>query len=654
MLTKKLLPFYAIALVAILIIPQYVQAEVVTENTTVLNAPSEHQDDYDEMVNVANESAKQNHATWNPTYQGVWIGGSTKESLFKLNQVTTEPSVLTLSTEFRFSPYSIMNGVSQFVVRLPIFSSSDDFWYATMQIWKIPESDCYEYEVTTDWLAGAPEGYQTYITTSFTDEDHYLVWNAPYFDLMDPTDTSLFDGNYYWTVDDRMYVMVNAPLIANELYLFVLNVVYKAEARFTLYISPNDVASDSITTSYINTYIQTAPDTYVFDSNNFALDLGWSFDMRNGIGGRVVSRDFYLAEDAEIWFHVYVPNSNLIWGYHSIMIPFRTDDGTIEIKDLRVASRGLGFDDLIIDQAAATTYRDYILASSASQFNISASGDYDPDFAYESCFMYIGFKMNSSERVTFILEDLPYTHNEFNYSIMGAWNFYSENLTEYTMIDLSYYAFHLFSSYLITDNELPAPQIASISSWDAQFGHANEKVSIFDVLVIGLLAGGTVIITTAVWVFAGEDAAQAVSAGLGAIMVLYQYRDEILNAIWTGLQMAIRNAIDAAWNALVAIGQFLWSIGEWIWHALTWLADAIIQYGTILIGLLVVGVAMALYFYPLQFVIKILGSFLLMAQGRLEAAADKGLRASTGYVEDFTQPAKKVVKKGYKRLLKRR
>ena len=62
--TPIVMQFLVISIVALFLIPQFVKAEILGEKDITLNAPSSHASEYDETVNIANDSAKQNAQTW--------------------------------------------------------------------------------------------------------------------------------------------------------------------------------------------------------------------------------------------------------------------------------------------------------------------------------------------------------------------------------------------------------------------------------------------------------------------------------------------------------------------------------------------------------------------------------------------------------------
>jgi hypothetical protein len=74
-------------------------------------------------------------------------------------------------------------------------------------------------------------------------------------------------------------------------------------------------------------------------------------------------------------------------------------------------------------------------------------------------------------------------------------------------------------------------------------------------------------------------------------------------------------------DGLKWLGNWLYKIGMWLWKALTWLFEQIVYYGGILIGLLIIAVAIGLFIGPIYALVKIMGAFLMMAQGDYEKAA---------------------------------
>jgi hypothetical protein len=620
--TPIVLQILAISVIALILIPQFVKAEVIGEKEVLLNAPSIHASEYDETVNIANDSARQNDQTWDPTYQGIWVGGSTKESLFKFNYVTTDYSSMCLSWEAKFSRTKIMNGASDWVVRLPIYSSVDDIYFATLTVYKIPSSNSYSFHPRSSLYA--PDFYGVNIT--FTDPANtYKIYQpcekGSY--LLDPSDVHVTDGNDYYTIDNRLYVQCRAPIVADTLYLFQVEISYKADSRFKVYLSPNDVASDGLFNSYISTYI-IEPGSYQYQSSNYTLDLGFSFDFRIGLGGNMVSKNFWLENGDIVSFWCYVPQGGMTYGYHSIMIPFRTANGSAQFGSFNIFSGDAGAGSPLWTAYDMTTewFRDYILVSSDTAFNVSINSN-------EANYFEVQFLSARDQSVTFAFEDLPETKDGFTTSALDYYGMVS-NRTDMSFISNYILSMHIYSSYLITDNQLPTPIIASLSSWSEKFSHDYPRDTVWDYVAYGLLIAGGILLTTAAFLVA-PIVGVAVIAGYATGTLLAYYGPQIAAAFgqWVSeIAGLVGNAIDWAWNALRGIGEFLWSIGEGIYNILKWAYEIIVEYGTIILGLLIIGVAMLLFFYPIHYQLKLWKVVLFMAQGRLEQA--DALMMSTG------------------------
>jgi hypothetical protein len=127
-----------------------------------------------------------------------------------------------------------------------------------------------------------------------------------------------------------------------------------------------------------------------------------------------------------------------------------------------------------------------------------------------------------------------------------------------------------------------------------------------DVLGVTLIIGG---IALAPFTVGGSYAL----VGIGLSLLLY-------NNV-PGIRDLVNGLIKYVLDGLEWLGAWLYKIGMMIWKALTWFVDQMIYYGSILIGLLVIAVAIALFVGPIYALIKIMGAFLMMAQGDYDKAA---------------------------------
>ena len=123
-----------------------------------------------------------------------------------------------------------------------------------------------------------------------------------------------------------------------------------------------------------------------------------------------------------------------------------------------------------------------------------------------------------------------------------------------------------------------------------------------------MIVGGAVLVATGV----GAGWGVVLIAG-GISLLLYHNIDFIRNAVDHFLGMII--------DAIQGLGNWLYKLGMMIWKALQWLVDKIIYYGAILIGMLMIAVALAIFITPLYMEIKILGAIHYMVLGDMERAS---------------------------------
>ena len=562
---------------------------------------------YDEMVNVADESAPKNYETWDPAPQGIWIGSSTQESLYKLGIVTSNNTELRMTWTAMFTSQQIMSGASKFTLRLPLYIDAS---VKNIHLWV--------YEVAN----GTAHELQSGVVLAWGDESEPVT---RYYRSLDPTDTAMMDGNDVFVRDNRMYILMTMPIWPGQIYVFDILTIYEAEASMRWYWAPNDVANDV----YINTWFGYQRPVGLSTENYEArldLDPGASYDFTRGMGGGMSGIDLYLTEGDKIRFLVYAPYMNGLNGHHTLTLPFRTENGTA-----RFAVKTDTSDPTAID-IGNTTYYDMILASSGSAVTV------------EEDIISVLLTSAWNQEISFFFEAAPDIEaapgNKFTWINQDT---YDPNRTDV------FIGFRPYYSYLICPSQIATPTMAEppspeTTSWDW----------LYFIPVVG---------TVLAWVHVGEAVAKTFDIrGPGEAWVhiatygspvgwawwlLSELSPQIPSPIeaWRMVRGFIDNAIDAALDFLRAVGSFIWSIGEWIYDFLTMAFDVLIEYGAIILGLLIVAVAMALFFFPLLFVIRIMTAFLLMAQGKFEAAASAGLRASTQYIESVS-PTKRIKKAG--------
>lgn len=571
---KKLLPVIAILLVFAMISPSIMAAEL-NQNETVVTATSENESEYDEMANIADSSSMTNDQTWNPTYNGIFMGSSTKESLFKFNEVTAENATLGLAWKFRLTSNQIMSGVSEWTIRLPLYNTGDLEFIGFYMDRLITDVD-YGFATAAYpmMLIGVVDG------TIYTDYTHVISTT------IDPTDLSVADGDHEYTIDDRVYYRAIAPLFPDVDYVSFLVARYSTDSNFSYYMVPQDVCGDgNVNTTVARYNYNSHLDSYVIDDAVLATDPGFSFDFRVGMGSGVFGKLWNLDAGSNISYGMTVAATGAISGYHSIMVPFLAGDKVINAT---VSVDVYDDTSLLVDTwtAAATNYQDYIMACSAA--TIATNGTLNLD---------ITITVNTAESLALYfradIDDVDvFLHNQ--------------------IIEQSIIKFEPLASYLVSVNQVDSANVILTGTPINPIPEELEKNTDWAFIVASLLFPGLIPFNLAT---------QCLSGGEGVVTWLVRNAGEFLYAGVTTVIGWITNAIDAIWDVLVGIGEFLWAVGEWIWEALEWLAEQIIEYGAILLGLLIIGVILMIFFVAIYAQLKLWGIVWSLAEGDLKSAS---------------------------------
>lgn len=638
--TRTALKALSIFIIMALIIPQYVQASSRTEIVTnTISVDSANEGTYDETVNVATDASVVNPSTWNPSYQGVWIGGSTEESLFRFNEWTTPDyfglpavdgsGVLEVTTEFNFSSHQIMSGASEWVVRLPNYVDAAEIWDFYLTVYEIPSSNCYHF-------TPQPESLMT--LDSWID----LTFDVPsavhrlYSLRLDLTDVDPMDGNDIYTVDHRTYVTIRAPIIPGHIYLFETLAQYQPNEQFKVYLSPNDVASDGLYNSFTNRLTMSAPDIYQYYEKNLTLDLGWSFDFRVGIGGGYSGQELYLVAGHELGFWAYCHDGGSTDGYHSIMIPFGKDNDTA-----RFSVRVYKATDTMTAwwTSAAYTYVGYILAHTVTNKDAGLTG-------FLNDFFFIIIRPEWTMRIRFITDDLNPTGPISDGAI---WNSTQQFFVYNGTLGSGPWDFrsnmHLVNSYLISYTMPVAPDVL-VGGKPLNNRLFYVRQAMIDRLTAFLeltpFAGAGKVFLNMLEDVGGRirQVCAGLYGGISGIPViswLVEHARDFMIGAATLIWGTLKNLIDFSMGILQGIGNFIRAVGEFIYTALTWLVDSILEYGSILLGLLIVGVGLLIFFYPIHYQVKLWTAGLLMAQGKF-TQADREL---SGVAKDINRTGRK-------------
>ncbi len=110
--------------------------------------------------------------------------------------------------------------------------------------------------------------------------------------------------------------------------------------------------------------------------------------------------------------------------------------------------------------------------------------------------------------------------------------------------------------------------------------------------------------------------------GSGISMIVMEYAAH--QAGYTGLPDMVagtfQGPLDNLWSGLSDAGNFIRAVGEAIYDGIVWFADAVTEYGSILLGLLIIAVSLALFFLPVYAQIKLWGIFLSFSEGKVDKA----------------------------------
>lgn len=578
LITKQLLPVLAIILVAFLIAPQYVSAAEYVDKTITLEIESEYQDEHDEVVNVANESSIQNPDTWNPAPQGIWMGASTQESLFEFDVVATSSNLMKVASVVQFNRTQIMNGASEFIVRSPI--AAEDLTFLQLRI--LMFYGAANYSIDLDLTLPDYEYADAVEVASIT---------------VDLTDVSITSGSDAWTVDGRTYLLVNCPVYAGVNYAFIWNARLVQDSSFKIYVTGQDIANDNITETRVYYRTTPMPDYDVKLHHILAIDPGISFDFLTGLGNGIYAKSYYMETNDTISFIVKT-NWNPSVGYHVLMLPFGTSDGTLK-ANVSVEFTNYSSPSDNVWYPTRTNWTHYILAS--SEFPIDG-------FQLD---VTVTIRVLEDVRVNWIFSDQPLpsllstTYNRAIINQSGSLHYvFSVPWCSYQQSIVPIYAPSLdmadFPTYY-------APQPTDKANW------------------YGTIIGACMIVAGAILVATGFLAPVGfVLMGTGALVIIADLAKG--GHLWGGGPVSgwMTNALDKIRDALNAIGDFLISIGEGLWDAITWLVDAIIEYGSILLAILCLGVVCFLAFFIIWAQIKLWSMGLKVAKGDLEGAASEG------------------------------
>ncbi len=612
---KGVVAFAAFCLV-VLLLPLTVTAEVQTQVTEVASfAPYESNNA--EVDNIANDTITYNFDTWDPLPPGMFVGGTIRESKMQLQEyavgieqeapgIKRHYSELYLAQPMKLSQAYVMSGTSQFVVRLP--NAMDEYLpsYIIFQVFKMDSATDYNIVRRAAYF-GAPLGAGSDAELDVVAADGSDL-NAVAWGVAGPT-YSDSPSNWAYLRDGRLYMSLIAPLHPDEWYLLTSHALYENDSRWQFYLTAGDLGSDNVTASHVAYEYHPATDQNQTRDFPVPADLGFSFVFEASLGlyGASYSRLFNAGD--ELRFSVLIPigAQDYYEGCLNFVTEFRMNLSDTLTWGLEVQARvnevGIGnVTKTVISHAYWTGKQDdsMIIASNPVTWNYTSTtliaGTY---YIIAHCTIFI----EASKRVEFMLVDdgssALYTY-QIPYQLLWRYNG-AGNLVEMNFFNL-WSTVSLDNRSLNWTGGIVAPHHSRF--WEG-IGHWWDEHWI-DILAISLIITGIAIAP-----FTGGGSLALV--GMGLSLFLYN--------TFPAIRDFVNGLVKYVLDGLEWLGAWLYKIGMMIWKALTWFIDQAIYYGSILIGLLVIAVAIALFIGPIYALVKIMGAFLMMAQGDYDKAA---------------------------------
>lgn len=574
MISNRILPLLAVMAVFIVIAVPYSSAAGGTVNQHSIQVQIDPENEYDSVVNLADPSnAATNPDTWTPSPQGIWLGASTEESLFQFDEVLSSSNYVNVFHSVRFNSSQIMNGASVTVIRSPL--STDGMDSQRLFIYRLG---------TPGWNVS---GWDS--TAPAIDADVNTV-AAMY--GMRPENTEISSGPDHWTVGDRMYVELHAPLYSGVEYLCHWQAMYDQDAQPAVYLTTQDVANDALVRAVVAITHSSAPDRVYQKTYDWEIDPGVSYDLRQGLGGGIYAESRYMRSGDKFSFSIKSLPDPGVAAYETIMIPFATDDHMLKARVEFRDSKG------VLWTASRTEWTDYILASSPNAEQSQPPGH---DITVE-------VTMLGDKRVNWLFIDAPRPGDAWPAS--GT----------FTLSGVEHDVFtRPWSSFQLSVQPVYAPSLNPDDFPPMIDVQVNEPRTWYGtILGAALIVGGIVVSFSGIGLTLGG---MMVGAGISMIVLEYAAHQAGYSGLPDLVAGVFQGPLDNLWNGLKDVGNFLRSIGEIIWDGLVWFADAVTEYGSVLLGLLIIAVALALFFAPIYTQLKLWGIAWRMAEGDVQAAA---------------------------------
>ena len=649
---RKYTMIMGVFLIFCMIAPAYVNAA--TGETTVtetIDLPSAS-DSNDEEVNIANGTIEFNVNSWSPLPTGIFVGGTVKESLMRMNELSEGGwSEFVVATRMRFQQDYVSTGASKFVVRLPGSFTTDNIAFmmsVDLYVYKCP-AGTFDLQLTGD--AGPGFGDVAIIT----DQDnivvvergladitnHYLFPAVPF--SMNPSDNSYISG-------DRLYTQIYAPLVTTVDYIFLMRIIYDDAGGnpYDMFWSASDLCSDDILDTKFAYYFQPDIDTYVYRYKDVSADAGWSFVFQRAYDGRVTFYDDYFETGEMLQFsRLLTATTPTINGSLNIIIEFNSPtDDSLNYTLACYQGHHYAWDPgwissppsyLLnpdywtswIDSAHGVGEADqYIIASTGA--NISMTHDFDIGSVYYYVISVV-LRFNEPGRFHFYLyEDSAANTNTLDPAtditdfVMNNWVVHTDAYGVHPIpapisatdadqwhhivqgLFFSFGATITVSKLTINQTWISPVQNQGPDYWSGLGSWFSENwVDIGAWLCV--LVGGTLVITGVGAGFGGA----LIATGIG--MFLYNHVSEIRDSVNGFVQGVV--------DVLSTIGSWLWKIGEFIWKVLSWVVDFLVANGGTILAILIYFLAMIVPILIIYFTVKMMTIFMKIAKGDLEGAA---------------------------------
>lgn len=611
----------SLLLVALIIAPQYADAATEIETTVAMNFAASG--DPDDVQNNLDDAEETNAETWDPVTQGVYYGGWSKESVLRLSNVPADNFEVALAQVVWVPSQVIMSGSSFFTVRLPMMNSDSPWNRSLLNIYEIGPGTNWTFiknETHADVGDTIPHQLNS-LRVSFTAGPHQLVyWSRPF----DPTDESPTDGNDHYSRSNRTYAQVNAPISPGQFYLFITYVWYDADAYVDVYFEPDSLTMAEWNRSTVAVYNEVAPDTYNLEVSNLEVSLGYSFDFVHGFGESScgLNKYFYTGDELTYWSYL-DPDETDLNGYLSIMVPFRSNETDGVDIDLECWAVDMGdtANNKIVNEIGET-WNDFVLYSTTVDLDTLIS------LTNYTGWFRTRLTIQENVRLRFSLWDLPYTEDTgYNYTWFEetrvGWPFtdaryihdddYRWNPLEYLLYDAAggedrTYHWALFHSLQVNDYY-----------WAQTLGSTpatSPRVDIKDMsfLEAYFYANGYFWVTVGDFVGQVNPPAGYVLRAFGTGMQLLAMADIFPDFMGWAVDGLLR-----AWDGLRAIGSWLWKVGAAAIGGLRFL----LELGEVIFALLILILAIVVWFVPIFFTVKGAMAIRKAALGRFDEAMDE-------------------------------